>query len=68
MEADDPAAFTTSYALETDEEGNEVQVENTTYTGPTENLLDIIRDLRARIEVLEAAGGGVKGTTRKRKS
>ena len=54
MQADDPAAFTTTFALDEDEDGNEIQVENTTYSGTTESLLDIIRDLRARIEELES--------------
>ena len=50
MESDDPAAFQTTYS--TDEEGN--QVENQTYIGTTEDLLSIIKDLRARIEQLES--------------
>jgi hypothetical protein len=53
MDADNPTAFTSTFELETDEEGNEVQVENSTYTGTTETLLDIIRDLRARVTQLE---------------
>lgn len=51
MESDNPAAFQTSYS--TDEEGN--QIENQTYVGTTEDLLTIIKDLRARVEALEAA-------------
>ena len=51
MESDDPAAFQTTYA--TDEEGN--QVENQTYVGTTEDLLSIIKDLRARVAALESA-------------
>jgi len=50
METDNPAAFQTTYSI--DEEGN--QVENQTYTGTTEDLLGIIKDLRARIEELES--------------
>ena len=50
MESDDPAAFQTTYS--TDEEGN--QVENQTYIGTTEDLLSIIRDLRSRVDALEA--------------
>ena len=51
MESDDPAAFQTTYS--TDEEGN--QVENQTYIGTTEDLLSIIKDLRARVAALEGA-------------
>ena len=51
MESDDPAAYQTTFT--TDEEGN--QVEEQTYLGTTEDLLTIIKDLRARIEALEAA-------------
>ena len=51
MESDDPAAFTTT--LTTDEEGNEVS--NSVYNGTTEDLLSIIKDLRARVTALEAA-------------
>lgn len=54
MDADDPAAFTTTFALEQDADGNEIQVENTVYSGTTESLLEIIRDLRSRIATLEA--------------
>ena len=50
METDDPAAFQTTYT--TDEEGN--QVEQQEYTGTTEDLLAIIKDLRARLAALEA--------------
>ena len=55
METDDPVAFQTTYTTETDEEGNEVQVENQEYIGTTEDLLSIIKDLRARVAALEAA-------------
>jgi hypothetical protein len=58
MQSDDPAAFTITYC--TDEQGN--QVENKTYVGNSENLLDIVRELRAantaletRLAVLEGA-------------
>ena len=67
METDDPDAFQTTYTTETDEEGNEVQVENQEYIGTTEDLLSIIKDLRARVAALEA-GGSTKTTIRKRKS
>ena len=50
METDDPAAFQTTYT--TDEEGN--QVEQQEYIGTTEDLLTIIKDLRARLAALEA--------------
>ena len=50
MEADDPTAFTTTYAV--DDEGN--QIEQQDYVGTTEDLLDIIRDLRARLAAIEA--------------
>ena len=50
MQTDDPAAFQTTYT--TDEEGN--QVANETYIGTTEDLLSIIKDLRARIDELES--------------
>ena len=50
LEADDPAAYQTTYSL--DEDGQ--QVEEQTYIGATENLLNIIADLRARIEQLES--------------
>ena len=51
METDDPTAFTTTYTL--DEEGNQVQEQ--IYNGPTEDLLSIIKDLRARVTALENA-------------
>ena len=51
MQSDDPAAFTTT--ITTDEEGNEVS--NSVYQGTTEDLLSIIKDLRARVTALEAA-------------
>ena len=54
METDDPAAYQTTYS--TDEEGN--QVEKQTYIGTTEDLLSIIKDLRARVAALEAGNGG----------
>ena len=50
MESDDPAAFQTTYT--TDEVGN--PVENQEYIGTTEDLLSIIKDLRARVAVLES--------------
>lgn len=50
MQSDDPAAFTTT--LTTDDEGNEVS--NSVYQGTTEDLLSIIKDLRARVTALEA--------------
>ena len=50
MQTDDPTAFQTTYS--TDEEGN--QVEKQTYIGTTEDLLSIIKDLRARVDALEA--------------
>jgi hypothetical protein len=50
MESDNPAAYQTTFS--TDEEGN--QVEEETYVGTTEDLLTIIKDLRARVEALEA--------------
>ena len=50
METDDPAAFQTAYT--TDDEGN--QVEQQEYIGTTEDLLSIIKDLRARVAALEA--------------
>ena len=51
MESDDPAAYQTTYT--TDEEGN--QVANQEYIGTTEDLLSIIKDLRARVAALEGA-------------
>ena len=51
MQSDDPAAYTTT--LTTDEEGNEVS--NSVYQGTTEDLLAIIKDLRARVTALENA-------------
>ena len=50
MQADDPAAYQTVYTA--DEDGE--QVEEQTYIGTTEDLLDIISDLRARVAALEA--------------
>lgn len=50
MESDNPAAFQTTYSA--DSEGN--QVENQEYIGTTEDLLSIIKDLRARVAQLEA--------------
>ena len=57
MESDDPAAFQTTYS--TDEEGN--QVENQTYIGTSESLLDIIRELRAANTALEARIAALEG-------
>ena len=51
MQSDEPTAFQTTYS--TDEYGSEEQ--NTTYIGESESLLAIIKDLRARVEALEAA-------------
>ena len=51
MQSDEPTAFQTTFSA--DEDGN--QVENTTYIGESESLLAIIKDLRARVEALEAA-------------
>ena len=51
MDADDPTAYQTTYS--TDEEGN--QIEEETYVGTHEDLLSIIKDLRARVAALEAA-------------
>ena len=51
MDTDDPTAFQTTYS--TDDEGN--QVESQEYIGTTEDLLSIIKDLRARVAALEAA-------------
>lgn len=51
METDNPAAFQTTYSI--DDDGN--QVENQIYTGTTEDLLSIIKDLRARLDALEGA-------------
>ena len=50
MDTDDPAAYQTSYS--TDEDGE--QVEEQTYIGTTEDLLSIIKDLRARVVELES--------------
>ena len=50
-EADDPAAYQTTYSL--DEDGQ--QVEEQEYIGATENLLEVIADLRARLAALEGA-------------
>jgi hypothetical protein len=61
MDTDDPAAFQTTFTTETDEEGNEVQVENTEYIGTSENLLDIIRELRASNAALEARIAALEG-------
>ena len=58
MQADDPAAFTTT--LTTDEEGNDVS--DSVYNGTTEDLLSIIKDLRARVTTLEAAAGPAPST------
>ena len=46
MQTDDPAAFQTTFS--TDEEGN--QVEKQEYIGTKEDLLSIIKDLRARVD------------------
>ena len=51
LQGDDPTAYQTTYAV--DEDGN--QVEQQEYIGETETLLEIIRDLRARVEALEGA-------------
>lgn len=52
MQSDDPAAFITTLTI--NEKGNEVS--NEVYTGTTEDLLSIIKDLRARVTALEGAG------------
>jgi hypothetical protein len=57
MQSDDPAAFTTTYS--TDDEGN--QVENQTYVGTTESLLDIVRELRAANTALETRLAALEG-------
>jgi hypothetical protein len=68
LDSDDPASFQTSYVTEVDSDGNEYQVPEETYVGSTEDLLSIIKDLRARVAALEAAEGeGVKGTIRKKR-
>ena len=54
LDSDDPANFQSVYVTETDEDGNEVQTQEQQYTGTTEDLLSIIKDLRARIEELES--------------
>ena len=54
MEADDETAYQTTYTTDSDDDGNEIQVAQQTYAGTTESLLDIIRDLRARVTQLEA--------------
>ena len=51
LESDDSTSYQTTYS--TDDEGN--QVENQEYIGTTESLLEIIRDLRARVAALEGA-------------
>ena len=53
LDSDDPANQSV-YVTETDEDGNEVQTQEQQYTGTTEDLLSIIKDLRARIEELES--------------
>ena len=50
-EADDPAAYQTTYSTGPDGQ----QVEEQSYIGATESLLEVINELRARIAVLEAA-------------
>ena len=66
MQTDDPAAFQTTFSI--DEEGN--QVESQEYIGTKEDLLSIIKDLRARVTALENSGDGgaavAKATTRKK--
>ena len=49
-EADDPAAYTT--VTTTDDDGNEIQTEE--YTGASESLLDIVKDIRNRLAGIEA--------------
>ena len=49
LDSDDSTSYQTTYS--TDDEGN--QVENQEYIGTTETLLEIIRDLRARVTALE---------------
>ena len=51
MEADNPNKFLST--LTTDTEGNEIS--DSVYNGKTEDLLAIIKDLRARVTALEAA-------------
>ena len=59
METDDPDAFTNT--ITTDKHGNEVV--KSVYHGTTEDLLSIIKDLRARIAALESAAGGASVAT-----
>ena len=54
MESDNPAAYQAAYSTFTEEDGSESQQPIEEYVGTTENLLDIIRDLRARVSALEA--------------
>ena len=57
MQPDDPDAYQTTYT--TDEDGE--QVAEQTYIGATEDLLDIIIDLRARLAALEGTDGPSSG-------
>ena len=54
MDSDDPASFQTTYVTETDPEGDEYQLAQQQYVGTTEDLLSIIKDLRARLAAIES--------------
>ena len=60
-EADDPAAYQTTYSLESDDEGNETQVERRTYIGNTIDLLAVITELQAAKASLEARIAALEG-------
>ena len=54
LDSDDPTSFQTVYVAETDADGNEIQMPEQEYIGSTEDLLSIIKDLRARVAALES--------------
>ena len=57
LDGDQETAFTTTYS--TDEDGEQVEVQ--TYSGETQTLQSIIRELKAKNEDLEARIAALEG-------
>ena len=54
MEADDPAAYSTTYETELDDELNEIQVAKEEYIGATEDLATMVTSVRSRLTAIES--------------
>ena len=54
MEADDPAAYETTYETELDDELNEIQVAKEEYIGATEDLATMVTSVRSRLTAIES--------------